>query len=215
MSSSLKLTVTHRGKPYELSFDSSATLADLQAHIAELTDVPVEFQKLLYGKGKGKKKAGDDETLADAGLHDGVKIMLLGSTRGEMDGLKATENEKHKREAILAARARTPTTKVWSRSSPGKSDDFKYRFHRIEPLAHLPNADKAEALLKRLAEDPAIQHVMRLHEFSVGVLTELAPHEHMEPYLLGLNVNAGQSTRILQYQVTSAHGSVRRYAFVR
>jgi hypothetical protein len=35
---------------------------------------------------------------------------------------------------------------------------------------------------------------MQRHRFSVGVLTELAPHEH--PELLGRNVNAGQAIKL-------------------
>ena len=35
---------------------------------------------------------------------------------------------------------------------------------------------------------------MNSHRFSVGLLTELAPHEH--PELLGLNVNGGQSIKL-------------------
>lgn len=46
----------------------------------------------------------------------------------------------------------------------------------------------------RLANDEAILHVMNSHQFSVGLLTELAPHEH--PGLLGLNVNQGQSIKL-------------------
>lgn len=35
---------------------------------------------------------------------------------------------------------------------------------------------------------------MQKHQFAVGVLTELAPHE--QPHLLGLNVNAGQAIKL-------------------
>lgn len=35
---------------------------------------------------------------------------------------------------------------------------------------------------------------MNSHRFSVGLLTELAPHEH--PGLLGLNVNGGQAIKL-------------------
>jgi len=35
---------------------------------------------------------------------------------------------------------------------------------------------------------------MQRHKFSVGVLTELAPHEN--PELLGLNVNSGQAIKL-------------------
>ena len=49
-------------------------------------------------------------------------------------------------------------------------------------------------MLTKLANDDAILHVMNSHKFSVGLLTELAPHEH--PGLLGLNVNGGQSIKL-------------------
>jgi hypothetical protein len=52
---------------------------------------------------------------------------------------------------------------------------------------------------------------MRSHKFSVGLLSELAPHEH--PNLLGLNVNAGQS--ILLRIRTDAYDGFRSYAEIR
>lgn len=62
------------------------------------------------------------------------------------------------------------------------------------PLPHLPDPSSAQKVLDKLAHDPAILHVMAQHEFSVALLTELAPHEH--PELLGLNVNAGQEIKL-------------------
>lgn len=59
---------------------------------------------------------------------------------------------------------------------------------------HLPDPSSAQSILDKLANDPAILHIMRKHEFSVGLLTELAPHE--QPDLLGLNVNAGQQIKL-------------------
>jgi hypothetical protein len=50
------------------------------------------------------------------------------------------------------------------------------------------------SVLQKLADDPAIKHIMQKHEFAVGLLTELAPHEH--PELLGLNQNAGQAIKL-------------------
>lgn len=52
---------------------------------------------------------------------------------------------------------------------------------------------------------------MQKHEFSVGVLTELAPHEH--PGLLGLNVNAGQAIKLRLR--TDRYDGFRLYAEVR
>jgi len=87
----------------------------------------------------------------------------------------------------------TPNYKVRN-TGASSSANVNYRFHRIEPLSHLPNPESARAVLQRLADDPAIIHVMQSHQFAVGLLTELAPHEH--PGLLGLNVNAGQQIKL-------------------
>lgn len=87
----------------------------------------------------------------------------------------------------------------------------QYRFHEIAPLSHLPNPTSARTVLDRLASDPAILHVMGKHQFSVGTLTELAPHE--QPHLLGLNVNAGQAIKLRLR--TDAYDGFRPYAEVR
>lgn len=86
------------------------------------------------------------------------------------------------------------TIQVRSTGPPSTTADAKYRFHRIEPLQHLPDPSSALSLLTRLSNDPAIRNIMQKHQFSVGVLTELAPHE--QPHLLGLNVNAGQAIKL-------------------
>jgi WLM domain len=87
-----------------------------------------------------------------------------------------------------------------------------FTFHKLEPLAHLPNPTSALNLLRRLSSDPAINHVMLTHQLSVGLLTELAPHEH--PELLGLNVNAGQAIKLRlrtnQYDGFRSYNDIRR-----
>ena len=52
---------------------------------------------------------------------------------------------------------------------------------------------------------------MNSHKFSVGLLTELAPHEH--PDLLGLNVNQGQSIKLRIR--TNRYDGFRRYKEIR
>jgi len=74
------------------------------------------------------------------------------------------------------------------------SSSHQYRFHRIEPLPHLPRPEMAMESLTSLSRDPAVLHIMQKHRFSVGLLTELAPHEH--PGLLGLNVNNGAAIKL-------------------
>ncbi|KAI6023767.1 WLM-domain-containing protein [Pisolithus microcarpus] len=88
---------------------------------------------------------------------------------------------------------------------------MQYRFHKLESLGHLPDPSTALARLSKLANDPAIQHIMQQHKFSVGLLTELAPHE--SPGLLGLNVGAGQAIKLRIR--TDAYDGFRPYLEVR
>lgn len=52
---------------------------------------------------------------------------------------------------------------------------------------------------------------MQKHKFSVGLLTELAPHEN--PELLGLNVNKGQAIKLRIR--TDAYDGFRPYLWIR
>ncbi|KAF8347977.1 WLM-domain-containing protein [Amanita rubescens] len=195
METPIKLTVTYRGAQHALSVLPDSTLSALQACLEELTSVPPSLQKLLY---KGKKATStsqdEDTTVIEVGLKDGMKIQLLGATMQELGGMKDAENAQRKREKILRERALKPQVKVRSTGPPPSQSYTNYRFHELVPLSHLPNPSSALALLTKLSEDPAIRRIMQKHQLSVGVLTELAPHEH--PELLGLNVNAGQSIKL-------------------
>ncbi|KAJ3864852.1 WLM-domain-containing protein [Lentinula novae-zelandiae] len=189
----MNLTISHRGQSYSLSLLPDDTLAVLHARLEELTSTPPQLQKLLY-KGKNSKTLDDQVTLTQAGLKDGMKIQMLGTTANELDGVKAVEDDQQKRDRIMKERALKGPTKVCNNPTISSSDNLNYRFHKLIPLAHLPNPSSALDLLQRLSDDPAIRHVMQKHKFVVGVLTELAPHEH--PELLGLNENAGQQIKL-------------------
>jgi len=101
-----------------------------------------------------------------------------------------------------------PISSLSSSSSP----TLQYRFRDLKALPHLPNPTEALAHLRKLSEDPAVKHVMQKHKFSVGLLTELAPHDH--PELLGLNENAGQAIKLRlrtdRYDGFRTYNEVRR-----
>lgn len=107
----ISLSVTHRGKLYPLSLLPDSTLQALQAHLEELTSVPPSLQKLIY---KGKKLTHDsaEVTLSQAGITDGIKVQMLGSTTQELGGLKTAEDEQKKKERILRERALKAPTKA-------------------------------------------------------------------------------------------------------
>ncbi|KIM44403.1 hypothetical protein M413DRAFT_442387 [Hebeloma cylindrosporum] len=217
----ISLTVNFQGKPHLLSLLPDTTLAALQSRLEERTEVPPALQKLLY---KGKKApSGSDAgemTLVQAGLKDGMKVQMLGTTTSDLDGMKAVENENQRRERIMRERALKAPVKVLRSTGPGpisslsssSSPALQYRFHDLKALPHLPNPTEALALLRKLSEDPAIKHVMQNHKFTVGLLTELAPHEH--PELLGLNENAGQAIKLRlrtdRYDGFRTYNEVRR-----
>jgi hypothetical protein len=105
----ISFAVTHRGTAYPLCFLPDSTLASLHVQLEELTGVPPSLQKLLY---KGKKAFGDDTTIAQAGIKEGLKVQMLGSTPQEIGGLKAAEDEQQKRNRLLRERAMKAPMKV-------------------------------------------------------------------------------------------------------
>ncbi|KAL5513384.1 hypothetical protein ACEPAH_3783 [Sanghuangporus vaninii] len=205
----MNLTVTFRGGSYTLEVPADSTLAALHEQLEALTSVPPSLQKLLY-KGKKPNISLEETTLERAGLKDGMKVQLVGSRVDEIDGMKLAENEKRKKEEILARRKVMNLPKPRSTGSSSGAA-LSYRFHNLVPLAHLPRPDTALSLLQRLSSDPAIQHVMQKHKFAVGTLTELAPHEH--PNLLGLNVNRGEAIKLRLR--TDSYDGFRLYSDIR
>ncbi|KIJ21016.1 hypothetical protein PAXINDRAFT_125633 [Paxillus involutus ATCC 200175] len=207
-SDNVSLTISFRGVTHTVSLSPDTPLSQLHTRLQELTSVPPPLQKLLF---RGKKvQHEDDVTLAQIGLRDGIKIQMLGPTAQEADALAAAESEHQRKEKIFHERALKPQVKLRSTGSSNTALTT-YLFHKIEPLSHLPKPDTALERLTRLSNDPAIRHIMQKHKFSVGVLTELAPHEH--PDLLGLNVNAGQAIKLRIR--TDAYDGFRPYLDVR
>ncbi|KAG9128539.1 hypothetical protein FRC07_003428 [Ceratobasidium sp. 392] len=199
------LHVNHGPTAFDLVLSSTSSIDDLKQRLYEMTSVPIDRQKLLW---KGMKRGA--VALEGSGLKNGSKITLVGASENALRLMHQAETEASRRAEIMRNREARGPTKV--RDTSGSSTkDAQFRFHRIEPLSHLPNPIQARSILSKLANDSAILHIMRLHEFSVGLLTELAPHEH--PNLLGLNVNGGQS--ILLRIRTDAYDGFRSYGEVR
>ena len=144
-SDSISFTVTFRGVPHAISIPPATTLAELHLLLGELTGVPPALQKLLY---KNKKSPGNNDveqmTVTRAGLKDGMKVQMLGSTTQELDGLRTVENEHTRVERILRERALKAPVKVsFPHSTVGIFTDI-FSFDRVVldlyqqfPLPHL------------------------------------------------------------------------------
>lgn len=98
---------------YPLSLLPNSTLASLYAQLEELTGVPPSLQKLLY---RGKKAAEDTAVITEAGIRNGLKIQMLGSTQQEIGGLHAVESEQQRINRVLRERALKAPAKVCVKS---------------------------------------------------------------------------------------------------
>jgi len=70
----MSATVAFGKIKYDVKLTGLVTIKDLKHELHSLSSVPPEHQRLLV---KGKERKADDEALADAGVKDGGKIMLL------------------------------------------------------------------------------------------------------------------------------------------
>lgn len=106
----ISFSISFRGTTHGVSLPPDTPLTRLEALLEQLTSVPPTHQKLLF---RGKKvQHGDDLTLAQIGLRDGIKVQMLGSTVQEINSLDVTESEHQRKERILRERALKPQVKV-------------------------------------------------------------------------------------------------------
>lgn len=109
----MQLTISFRGEKHTLEVSPDGLFTDLQTQLEALTSIPPHLQKLLYG-GKKASSSADSTTLAQAGLKNGTKIMLIGSPESEHESMRAAETAQRRREEILQQRKSANLPKVLS-----------------------------------------------------------------------------------------------------
>mmetsp|Transcript_39372 Transcript_39372/g.111563 ORF Transcript_39372/g.111563 Transcript_39372/m.111563 type:complete len:623 (+) Transcript_39372:253-2121(+) len=215
----LKLHVSYGGKHLEVQTEPGWTLGVLLSELQRHWAVDPETVKLLRPKGKGpiQPNASPQQKLSEAGLVDGMKLMMVASSTADLQFVKQQQELPRMRgfedEAVLSAARRRVSRRV---AGPPSA---KFTFRRYETL-DLPGAQPppaaALALLYRLASDPGIMCIMDKHQWSVGVLKEMPPEGKVgiSPVcVLGLNVNKGQEIH-LRLRTDDLRG-FRRYKAVR
>ncbi|KAN0064148.1 hypothetical protein ACQY0O_003315 [Thecaphora frezii] len=224
-SGGVELTITFRKDVHHLhDLTGDTTLATLRSVIEQLTNVAARNQKLLPARAKGVANLNqapaavpideDPRTLLELGIpNQGCRLMVVGTPSKELEEAQAEEDYNRRRNG---PRQYHPSmlrgTRPRSTATPGATFS---PFGNIQPhpstLPESPLHDKITQFLSRLANDPAILHICKLHHFTVGTLTELLPWEH--PELLGLNENAGQKI-YLRLRTDDAEG-LRNYKTTR
>ncbi|KAF3002952.1 hypothetical protein E8E13_004066 [Curvularia kusanoi] len=208
----IQVTLTHHGKPVELSFAHDATISDLSERISSELFIPPSNQKLLIGGKLGLQKPPFKDPSLPLGDFNTKKITLMGSTTAEVSSLNAT---------ITAASTPRKPGPIKA-AAPARTRDYKrmqeeaqYTFHTLRPLPYLPRPERSLAFLERLRDDAGIKAAMRTHKFSVPLLTEMDPamHTTQESRTLGLNRNQGE---VIELRLrTDAYDGYRDYKTIR
>ncbi|QDS76934.1 hypothetical protein FKW77_004789 [Venturia effusa] len=207
----VNITIQHHGKPLAISLPAQATLTGLSNHVAEVLSIPLSNQKFMITPKIGTLKPPFTIDHALSSLTN-KKIVLLGS---------AVEDISKLSQSIASASAPRRPGPIKA-AQPARNRDWKkvqdesiYTFHTIRPLLYLPNSDRSQRFLERLAQDPGIKSSMRKHKFSVGLLTEMDPAMHTthESRTLGLNRNRGE---VIELRLrTDAYDGYRDYKTIR
>ncbi|RAL11122.1 putative zinc metalloproteinase [Aspergillus homomorphus CBS 101889] len=233
----LHLTIHHRGTAHKISLPATSTLPDLTEHLSQKLNIPASNQKLLIAPSPGMCKPPFSPALTHTPLSTLLpytsprfKLTVLGTPSAEITSLnnqgatqQARDQLRRSTHAKYAATA-TPSSvssaisRIHTLSSSSSSSDASpdnYTFHKLLPLPHLPNPSRSHDFLARLRDDPGIRSAMRIHRFSVPLLTEMDPAEHTTSHsrTLGLNRNKGQ---VIELRLrTDAYDGYRDYRTIR
>lgn len=197
----MRLILSHKATQSSIDVEASSSIASLRDRIHSITLVPPQHQKLLPKPAKGvslgtaRKDDDDQKTIEEAGLKDDMTLMILGATVEQVDQIRGEEQEASK---WKQPREYHPSLVRGTKPRSTATAQVANSFHSLAPHASLSSSSplypKVMAYLTRLAEDPGVVHVCRLHSYTVGHMTELLPWE--SPKLLGLNENRGQTIRL-------------------
>jgi WLM domain len=211
----MEVQIHFHGKQFTIQVPEDITIAQLSSSLAELLLIEPEKQKIMITPKPGLLKPPFSDALLSTVYTSKKKITVLGSTAKEISDLNAgiTKIRVRSQNRLAASKAAPKAAKHrdWKRIQ----EESNYTFQSIRPLPYLPNPDRSQRFLERLADDPGIKAAMRAHKFSVGLLTEMNPAEHttQESRTLGLNRNRGE---VIELRLrTDRYDGYRDYKVIR
>lgn len=208
------LSVSFKGRAEKLALPEGAESTDVVFDLVrEVYSLEDQNLKLLV---KGKQIAAG-VSISSTPLADGAKVMVMATGKRDVDILQSQRSDPTVRGFDAEDRAakqhalqqNTEELSVWA-----TPQDSQYRFCRFEactwqsfgtrPSSSTPHGFEARQLLLKLAQDPAIVHIMRERRWTVGLLAEQDPiddrlQEKMEgggKRLLGYNTNMGAEIHV-------------------
>jgi len=102
----ISFTLVFGKEKYPVTESLDENVTDFKEKVAQLTSVPPNMQKLMF---KGMLK--DGQTLRDAKLTDGCKVMLIGSTPTQIAAANTAPKPEDLRQAEAQAAAKEPLCK--------------------------------------------------------------------------------------------------------
>merc|ERR1719440_644394 len=208
----MELSLVFKGRTEKVVLDESSSTDDLFAEARRVFSLEDQNVKILA---KGKQVATGQFLRTQ--VVAGSKCMLMATGKRAVDEVLSAKSDPTVRSFAAEEKAaqhheqqqQKEELSVW-----GKPQDREHRFCRFEPCtwqsfgtrpqSSTPHAFEARQLMLKLAQDPAIVHIMREREYRVGLLAELDPIDdrHAEKMegegkrLLGYNMNAGAQIHV-------------------
>ncbi|KAL8838028.1 MAG: hypothetical protein Q9170_002309 [Blastenia crenularia] len=212
MADSISITFSHHGNSHTFAFPPDSTISDLAEKIFSSLSIPQANQKFMITPKLGVLKYPFPDPILPLSSLVNKKIVLLAPLPSELSSLSEASAASKPRQRSSLAKSATPARHHdWRK----EQDEATFTFGTIVPLPYLPNPEKSRRFLERLRDDAGIKATMRLHQFSVGVLTEMNPAEHTthESRTLGLNRNKGE---VIELRLrTDAYDGYRDYKIIR
>lgn len=211
----LDIPIHFHSKIFKVQVPQNITIAQFSLSLGELLSIEPEKQKIMITPKPGILKPPFSDTQLSTVYTPKTKITLLGSTEKEISDLNASVTRVRVRSQNRLAAGRTAPKATKSRDWRKIQEESTYTFQSIRPLPYLPNPDRSQRFLERLANDPGIKAAMRAHKFSIGLLTEMNPAEHttQESRTLGLNRNRGE---VIELRLrTDRYDGYRDYKVIR
>ncbi|KAI7939190.1 hypothetical protein MJO28_014769 [Puccinia striiformis f. sp. tritici] len=215
----ITLNIQHRSSSTILSVSNSTNLQELcHQYLSTLTSTTgrIMFKLILKNPPRTLISPGefDQIPIHQLGLTSNDKqyrVLLLTTELSEVQRSEDISQANLKREQAREAALKNPI-KIRDTSSRGRTKpEDQFSFGQVALLPNLPFESRRKELIDRLSNHPSIRSQMIKFKLTVGMLGEL--HPWIDPQLLGVNQNAGQSIRLRL--LTDDLKSVRPFSMVR
>eukprot|EP01111_Echinosteliopsis_oligospora_P006047 TRINITY_DN2001_c2_g1_i1.p1 TRINITY_DN2001_c2_g1~~TRINITY_DN2001_c2_g1_i1.p1 ORF type:complete len:286 (+),score=112.30 TRINITY_DN2001_c2_g1_i1:67-924(+) len=209
----IAFTVVFKKQTFPITYGAERTVGDLRIEIAKVTGIPAGLQKLML---KGMLK-NDSETLSAAGIKNGVKIMLIGSTI--QDVITAAPSSTPSSSSSSSATEREnlcdklPHKKIIEKGMP---DDLMPAFRGgHDPLPEVPlygvlnnRGDKVRLTFKVPTQELWISskaNTQKMPFLSIKGVTYEAIKGHEEYHIVILQLGSSEATRYFLYWVPAQY----------